>query len=258
MLLSTVHAAAFSDTAGHWAEETLTAWQEQGRIDGYSDGSFHPDASVTKNVQFIWAGNAAYTALKAAVTRAEPYSNPEKFGSQTACDNLTVELTAAVDGIGNLTVMTGKNYTAAYVRAQIKKWLDSEKANQTEWAIGDAAWPLKSDHGTYTIPEKTENMQLSADGTKNAVALTWTIEASDWDWKDCLEIAKDSKDGVKSVRVTQAPAAPEDITFRVSALTTGKSAHTPSPSARPSTLRRPSLPRPNLSPGGAQALSGFT
>ena len=48
MLLSTVHAAAFSDTAGHWAEETLTAWQEQGRIDGYSDGSFHPDASVTR------------------------------------------------------------------------------------------------------------------------------------------------------------------------------------------------------------------
>ncbi len=49
MLLSTVPAvAAFSDTDGHWAEKTLTEWQDQKRIDGYSDGGFHPDASVTR------------------------------------------------------------------------------------------------------------------------------------------------------------------------------------------------------------------
>ena len=49
MLLSAVPAmAAFRDTEGHWAEKTLTEWQEQGLIDGYSDGGFHPNASVTR------------------------------------------------------------------------------------------------------------------------------------------------------------------------------------------------------------------
>ena len=49
MLLSTMPAvAAFSDTDGHWAEKTLTEWQDQKRINGYSDGGFHPDASVTR------------------------------------------------------------------------------------------------------------------------------------------------------------------------------------------------------------------
>ena len=49
MLLSTVSAmAAFRDTAGHWAEKTLTEWQEQGLIDGYSDGSFQPDGTMTR------------------------------------------------------------------------------------------------------------------------------------------------------------------------------------------------------------------
>ena len=112
-------AAARAKQAGFTEEIDAAGATDPDTIYVLPDGT--AEAAVTKDVQFIWAGNAAYTALKAAVTRAEPYANPEKFGSQTACDNLTAELTAAVDGIGNLTVMTGKNYTAAYVRAQIKK-----------------------------------------------------------------------------------------------------------------------------------------
>ena len=49
MLLSTVPAmAAFRDTAGHWAEKTLTEWQDKGLIDGYGDGSFQPDGTMTR------------------------------------------------------------------------------------------------------------------------------------------------------------------------------------------------------------------
>lgn len=59
MLLSAVPAmAAFRDTAGHWAEKTLTEWQEQGLIDGYSDGGFHPNASVTR-AEFVKLLNSA-------------------------------------------------------------------------------------------------------------------------------------------------------------------------------------------------------
>ena len=59
MLLSAVPAmAAFRDTAGHWAEKTITEWQEQGLIDGYSDGGFHPNASVTR-AEFVKLLNRA-------------------------------------------------------------------------------------------------------------------------------------------------------------------------------------------------------
>lgn len=59
MLLSAVPAmAAFRDTAGHWAEKTLMEWQEQGLIDGYSDGGFHPNASVTR-AEFVKLLNRA-------------------------------------------------------------------------------------------------------------------------------------------------------------------------------------------------------
>lgn len=49
MLLSAVPAAAaFRDTAGHWAEKTLDEWQDEGLIDGYGDGSFQPNGTVTR------------------------------------------------------------------------------------------------------------------------------------------------------------------------------------------------------------------
>ena len=49
MLLSAVPtAAAFRDTAGHWAEKTLDEWQDKGLIDGCGDGSFRPDGTMTR------------------------------------------------------------------------------------------------------------------------------------------------------------------------------------------------------------------
>lgn len=53
MLLSAVPAAAaFRDTAGHWAEKTLDEWQDEGLIDGYGDGSFQPNGTMTR-AEFI-------------------------------------------------------------------------------------------------------------------------------------------------------------------------------------------------------------
>lgn len=49
MLLSAVPAAAaFRDTAGHWAEKTLDEWQDKGFIAGCGDGSFRPDSTMTR------------------------------------------------------------------------------------------------------------------------------------------------------------------------------------------------------------------
>ena len=42
-------AMAFTDTGGHWAESAVNKWsQEYGVLQGYDDGSFRPDASITR------------------------------------------------------------------------------------------------------------------------------------------------------------------------------------------------------------------
>ena len=42
-------AGAFSDTQGHWAEEAINKWSEEyGVIQGYDDGTFRPDNSITR------------------------------------------------------------------------------------------------------------------------------------------------------------------------------------------------------------------
>ena len=41
--------AAFTDTAGHWAEAAITKWSEEySIIGGYDDGTFRPDNSITR------------------------------------------------------------------------------------------------------------------------------------------------------------------------------------------------------------------
>ncbi|MBO8434016.1 MAG: S-layer homology domain-containing protein [Tyzzerella sp.] len=50
--------AAASDINGHWAEKTITAWQEKGLISGYEDGSFKPDRQVTRAEFVVIMNNA--------------------------------------------------------------------------------------------------------------------------------------------------------------------------------------------------------
>ncbi|MGN0163378.1 MAG: S-layer homology domain-containing protein [Candidatus Ornithomonoglobus sp.] len=45
---STVFAADFSDTKGHWAEEAISALAEKGIVDGITDTEFNPDGEVTR------------------------------------------------------------------------------------------------------------------------------------------------------------------------------------------------------------------
>ena len=47
--LTFTQAAAFSDTSGHWAENAISKWSEEyGIINGYDDGTFRPDQSITR------------------------------------------------------------------------------------------------------------------------------------------------------------------------------------------------------------------
>ncbi len=46
------------DTVGHWAEEEIQQWLQRGWIAGYEDGTFRPDADVTRAEFVVFVGRA--------------------------------------------------------------------------------------------------------------------------------------------------------------------------------------------------------
>jgi len=49
VMIPTVWGASYSDTSGHWAEGAIEKWSAQyGILQGYSDGSFRPDSTITR------------------------------------------------------------------------------------------------------------------------------------------------------------------------------------------------------------------
>ncbi len=57
--------AAANDISGHWAEATITQWQNAGRIGGYEDGTFRPDQSITR-AEFVRLLNSAVSTQGSA------------------------------------------------------------------------------------------------------------------------------------------------------------------------------------------------
>ncbi|RYD07026.1 hypothetical protein N752_00155 [Desulforamulus aquiferis] len=47
-LTGNAFAAGFSDMNGHWAENQVNKWATNGLAGGYQDGTFKPDAQVTR------------------------------------------------------------------------------------------------------------------------------------------------------------------------------------------------------------------
>ncbi len=49
---------ASNDISGHWAEATIIKWQNAGKIDGYTDGTFQPEKLITR-AEFVRLLNSA-------------------------------------------------------------------------------------------------------------------------------------------------------------------------------------------------------
>jgi len=58
-------AVVLKDIGGHWAEDTIAKWVEQGLISGYTDGTFRPDNSITR-AEFMALVNRAFGFNKKA------------------------------------------------------------------------------------------------------------------------------------------------------------------------------------------------
>ena len=56
---SAVAAGTFTDTSGHWAEDTIESWVGQGFVSGYPDDTFKPDKNITR-AEFMTLVNKAF------------------------------------------------------------------------------------------------------------------------------------------------------------------------------------------------------
>ena len=63
--------AAFTDTEGHWAQEAIAKWSEEYSVlQGYDDGTFRPDQSITRG---------AYAGILDRFLKFQDMSEPEIF-----------------------------------------------------------------------------------------------------------------------------------------------------------------------------------
>jgi len=139
---------AFADTSeakdfeGHWAQTTIQKWIDESKISGYPDGSFKPDANITRAefvklvnglIDFDTKGNIAFNDVKTGdwyydvisianeIGYISGYSD-EQFGPN---DNITREQAAAI--LSRIQYL-GENASAA------DKFVDSSKISS--WALG--------------------------------------------------------------------------------------------------------------------------
>ncbi|MEG1988043.1 MAG: GH25 family lysozyme [Oscillibacter sp.] len=87
--LSGTATAAFSDTEGHWAQSIISKWSEEyGIIQGYEDGTFRPDNSITRG---------AFAAILDRFLKYQDISGPETFSDTagTWCEGSVLRANAA-------------------------------------------------------------------------------------------------------------------------------------------------------------------
>ena len=137
----------FSDTAGHWAEDYIARMKEHGAVNGLPDGSFLPDASVTR---------AEFVKMLGGLLGVEEQSGSQ-FEDVTAMDWYF----GAVYGAWNRKLVQGTSETQFSPEAQITR----EDAAVMIWR----AWPTDQAGGS----EFADRGQISDYAVKAIDALTF-------------------------------------------------------------------------------------
>lgn len=153
LLLSLGFTFAFGDVMNdyenHWAKETIQRWVDSNNINGYTDGTFKPDKSMTR-AEFIATVNKAFGFTEKSEIRftdVNPnswyYEDVQKAVARGYIKGVSDTLFAPDD------VVTREQVIAITVRIQglepapeyAKKFNDFAEISQ--WAIGEVGAALK-------------------------------------------------------------------------------------------------------------------
>jgi hypothetical protein len=76
-------AAKLSDVAGSWAEKEITAWVDQGFINGYPDGTFKPNNNITR-AEFVVLINRVFKFSETAAVTFKDVKDTDWFSKDVA------------------------------------------------------------------------------------------------------------------------------------------------------------------------------
>lgn len=145
-----------NDISGHWAESVITQWQTLGLVEGYDDGSFHPDQEITR-AEFIRFLNQSIRAGSTSQPES-PISFTDVKKSDWYYDEIQIAVTRGyVLGFEDGSFHPNDPVTRAQAASFIKKALRlpddpdtalnaTDFADLPEWAIGDIGATL---NGAY-------------------------------------------------------------------------------------------------------------
>lgn len=167
-LLLALPAAAYGDTAGHWAEKDIAAVTELELFGGMEDGSFSPDAPMNRAmaVTVLWriAGRPAYETPHGFPDAAERgwYSTALRWAKRCGIAN------------GNEAgcFLPESNITREELVTLIVRWLSQTYPKRFEGQMNTLEFYAASylDHATEHFADAASGSQWAAEG------LGWAIE----------------------------------------------------------------------------------
>lgn len=92
-----VFAQGANDVSGHWAGKQISAWQNQGLIKGYADGSFRPDAYVTR-AEFMAMVNNVFGYTEKAEAKFTDVKAGDWFAGEVAKSKAVGYIAGNADG----------------------------------------------------------------------------------------------------------------------------------------------------------------
>ena len=78
LMIPTVAFGAVKDYTGHWAEKTIQAWFDKDMLKGYEDGTFRPDAQISR-AEFMTMVNNAFEFTEKAEVNFDDVSSDDWF-----------------------------------------------------------------------------------------------------------------------------------------------------------------------------------
>lgn len=204
-----------SDYTGHWAEETINEWFESERINGYEDGSFKPDNSITR-AEFMTMVNSSYDFEELAEINFSDADSQEwyyvqvqkavKAGYIVGDSDDTVRPTDEITRQEVAVVITRLNELEQ--DSDVSTFADKDKI--AEWAVGYVGAVKEAG---YMIGDDNNNFNPTNDITR-AEALV-TLDRS---MKDKVEYAEINELSIEGAELEQAFKA-EKTTYSAVAAT---------------------------------------
>lgn len=127
-----VYAASFDDISGHWAEPYIEKAIDYGFVNGYEDGTFKPDAPITR-AEFTTMFNAALENRATADIDFTDVTEDDWF-----YDDISKGVAASfITGYSDTEFAPGKNITRQEAAVMISRIVPSAGENATLKVFGD-------------------------------------------------------------------------------------------------------------------------